>query len=293
MTLDIVMFCNRSVICWLLFYDIVITVERNKRHFELALRHLNSNIITKNIKLTIITGGFFTMKKTIMASSLAVALGVTGYAASTGHEAHAAEVNVDQAHLVDLAHNHQDQLNAAPIKDGAYDIHFVKDGFQYNFTSNGTTWSWSYEAANGQTAGFSNVAGADYTTSYNQGSDVQSVSYNAQSSNSNVAAVSAPTYHNYSTSTTSSSVRLSNGNTAGATGSSAAQIMAQRTGVSASTWAAIIARESNGQVNAYNPSGASGLFQTMPGWGPTGTVDQQINAAVKAYNAQGLSAWGF
>lgn len=293
MTLDIVMFCNRSVIYWLLFYDIVITVERNKRHFELALRHLNSNIITKNIKLTIITGGFFTMKKTIMASSLAVALGVTGYAASTGHEAHAAEVNVDQAHLVDLAHNHQDQLNAAPIKDGAYDIHFVKDGFQYNFTSNGTTWSWSYEAANGQTAGFSNVAGADYTTLYNQGSDVQSVSYNAQSSNSNVAAVSAPTYHNYSTSTTSSSVRLSNGNTAGATGSSAAQIMAQRTGVSASTWAAIIARESNGQVNAYNPSGASGLFQTMPGWGPTGTVDQQINAAVKAYNAQGLAAWGF
>ncbi|HDP3084799.1 TPA: transglycosylase, partial [Staphylococcus aureus] len=52
-------------------------------------------------------------------------------------------------------------------------------------------------------------------------------------------------------------------------------------------------RESNGQVNAYNPSGASGLFQTMPGWGPTNTVDQQINAAVKAYKAQGLSAWGF
>ncbi len=41
------------------------------------------------------------MKKTIMASSLAVALGVTGYAA-IAHQAHAAEVNVDQAHLVDL-----------------------------------------------------------------------------------------------------------------------------------------------------------------------------------------------
>ncbi|MCL7566566.1 transglycosylase, partial [Staphylococcus aureus] len=27
----------------------------------------------------------------------AVALGVTGYAAGTGHQAHAAEVNVDQA----------------------------------------------------------------------------------------------------------------------------------------------------------------------------------------------------
>ena len=88
------------------------------------------------------------------------------------------------------------------------------------------------------------------------------------------------------------SVALANGNTAGATGSYAAQQMAARTGVPASTWEYIIARESNGQVNAYNPSGASGLFQTMPGWGSTSTVDDQINSAVNAYNAQGLSAWG-
>ena len=89
------------------------------------------------------------------------------------------------------------------------------------------------------------------------------------------------------------SVRLSNGNTAGATGSEAAQEMARRTGVSASTWETIIARESNGNPNAYNPSGASGLFQTMPGWGSTATVADQINAATRAYNAQGLGAWGF
>lgn len=88
------------------------------------------------------------------------------------------------------------------------------------------------------------------------------------------------------------SVALANGNTAGETGSYAAQQMAARTGVPASTWEYIIARESNGQVNAYNPSGASGLFQTMPGWGSTATVDDQINSAVNAYNAQGLSAWG-
>lgn len=87
-------------------------------------------------------------------------------------------------------------------------------------------------------------------------------------------------------------VALANGNTAGATGSYAAQQMAARTGVPASTWEYIIARESNGQVNAYNPSGASGLFQTMPGWGSTATVDDQINSAVNAYNSQGLSAWG-
>ena len=98
----------------------------------------------------------------------------------------------------------------------------------------------------------------------------------------------AANYANYS-----SGVVLANGNTAGETGSYAAARMAELTGVSASTWENIIARESNGQVNAYNPSGASGLFQTMPGWGSTATVDDQIAAAQRAYNAQGLSAWGY
>ena len=90
-----------------------------------------------------------------------------------------------------------------------------------------------------------------------------------------------------------SGVVLANGNTAGKTGSYAAARMAELTGVDAGTWEHIIARESNGNVNAYNPSGASGLFQTMPGWGSTATVEDQINAAVRAYNAQGLSAWGY
>ncbi len=88
------------------------------------------------------------------------------------------------------------------------------------------------------------------------------------------------------------SLVLANGNTAGADGAAAAQEMARRTGVPASTWEHIIARESNGQVGARNASGASGLFQTMPGWGSTATVQDQIEAATRAYNAQGLSAWG-
>ena len=68
--------------------------------------------------------------------------------------------------------------------------------------------------------------------------------------------------------------------------------MERRTGVSSQTWEYIIAKESNGNPNAYNPSGASGLFQTMPGWGSTNTVEDQINAAERAYKNQGLSAWG-
>ncbi len=117
----------------------------------------------------------------------------------------------------------------------------------------------------------------------------QKVSSQATSSNQSYAVQSAPAQ---SYSSAGGSVRLSNGNTAGADGAAAAQEMARRTGVSASTWEHIIARESNGQVNARNASGASGLFQTMPGWGSTATVQDQINAATRAYKAQGLAAWG-
>ena len=67
----------------------------------------------------------------------------------------------------------------------------------------------------------------------------------------------------------------------------------ETTGVPQSTWEAIIARESNGDPNVTNASGASGLFQTMPGWGSTATVQDQITAAINAYKAQGLSAWGY
>lgn len=86
---------------------------------------------------------------------------------------------------------------------------------------------------------------------------------------------------------------LSNGNTARAIGSAAAAQMAAATGVPQSTWEHIIARESNGNPNVANASGASGLFQTMPGWGSTATVQDQVNSAIKAYRAQGLSAWGY
>ena len=84
-----------------------------------------------------------------------------------------------------------------------------------------------------------------------------------------------------------------NGNTAGAIGSAAAAQMAAATGVPQSTWKAIIARESNGDPNVANASGASGLFQTMPGWGSTATVEDQIATAITVYNTQGLSAWGY
>ena len=153
----------------------------------------------------------------------------------------------------------------------------------------------------GETLNLDGVKEAKVPSDYHvEGLEAQTQATTASASTSNYQYTTGATYQAPQVTVTqdysgygTGSVVLSNGNTAGEVGSYAAAQMAARTGVPASTWEHIIARESNGQVNAYNPSGASGLFQTMPGWGSTATVEDQINAATNAYNAQGLSAWGY
>ena len=67
--------------------------------------------------------------------------------------------------------------------------------------------------------------------------------------------------------------------------------MVAATGVSASTWDAIITRESGWQATAQNPSSsAHGLFQSL--WiNGSNNVDTQIADAIRLYNAAGMSPW--
>ncbi|HGH0728736.1 TPA: transglycosylase SLT domain-containing protein [Staphylococcus pseudintermedius] len=235
------------------------------------------------------------MKKSLLlTTTLAATIGTAGLAAS-GHDANAAEQGIDQVKLAAMAQHNDPSLNQHPIEEGSYEYNFTLDGVSYNFWSDGVYFGWSYNS-------FGQASSHDHSTvaQPTQMADVSGLA--SQQSYSNGAATtqqttgqapkqqSAPSYSTQPTST--GSVKLANGNTAGSYGTRAAQEMASRTGVPASTWEAIIARESNGQLHARNASGASGLFQTMPGWGSTSTYEGQIAAATKAYNAQGLSAWG-
>ncbi|WP_285490969.1 transglycosylase [Staphylococcus haemolyticus] len=222
------------------------------------------------------------MKKTVIASSLAVALGVTGYALTTDNSAHASESTTNYAQLANLAQNNPSELNAHPVQAGAYNITFVKDGFKYNFTSDGQSWSWDYAYVGGaDTVATTQAAPAaqstDYSASYSNEASTQSVSSNQQSSNTNVEAVSAPKTTSYSASTSSSSSSASTG------GSVKAQFLAN--GGTEAAWNAIVMPESGGNPNAVNPAGYRGLGQTMESWG-TGSVASQTKGMINYANSR-------
>ncbi|MCM3519647.1 transglycosylase family protein [Staphylococcus xylosus] len=236
------------------------------------------------------------MKKTILASSLAVALGVTGYATTADHnQAHASEENIDKAHLADLAQNNPEELNQKPLHAGAYNYNFVLGGNEYTFTSNGQSWSWNYTAAGAQSATSNSVQDVttQATTNTNETS-ASEVSAQKQSSNTPVAAVEAP---KASSNTSVQTAQTSTASKASTTDTSSidaiANQMAERTGVSAAQWKGVIQRESGGNAHAVNSSsGAYGLFQLLGHGEHAGmSVEDQMDAAVGVYQSQGAGAW--
>lgn len=241
---------------------------------------------------------FLIMKKTILASSLAVALGVTGYAATAdNNQAHASEENIDKAHLAELAQSNAAELNEKPLHAGAYNYDFVLGGYEYTFTSDGQSWSWEYDVAGAQTAS-SNVStnttqdvSAQATTNSNEKS-ASEVSTQQQSSNVDVKPVAAPKastttkVETTQTSTTTKTYEAAKTSAAATGGSVKAQFLAA--GGTEAMWNTIVLPESSGNPNAVNPAGYSGLGQTKESWG-TGSVSTQtkgmLNYAKERYGS--------
>lgn len=245
---------------------------------------------------------FFIMKKSILASSLAVALGVTGYATQAdNNEAHASESNIDKAHLAELAQSNAKELNEKPLHAGAYNYDFVLNGFEYSFKSNGEKWSWSYKQVGSQSAAShstaSNTSHKDVSAQVSHHSNEKSsnqVSAQKQSNNVQVEAVQAPkasSNNNVQKAQTSTQSSASSNDTSSI--DAIAQQMAERTGVSASQWKGVIQRESGGNPHAVNASsGAYGLFQLLGHGEHSGmSVQEQINTAAQVYKQQGSGAW--
>jgi hypothetical protein len=238
---------------------------------------------------------FFIMKKTILASSLAVALGVTGYASTDHNEAHASESNIDQGHLAELAQSGAAQLNEKPLHAGAYNYDFVLNGYEYTFTSDGSSWSWKYDVAGAQSTTSQSTASQDVSSQASSNTNetaASEVRSQATTKTTNVEAVEAPkasSNSNVQTAQTSTATKTYEAakTTAASTGGSVkSQFLAA--GGTEAMWNTIVMPESSGNPNAVNELGYQGLGQTKESWG-TGSVATQtkgmLNYAKERYGS--------
>ncbi|RIP32924.1 transglycosylase [Staphylococcus gallinarum] len=227
------------------------------------------------------------MKKTVIASTLAVGLGVTGVAA--GNSADASEQGINKAELAQLAQSNPQQLNESPVHEGSYNYNFNLNGVNYNFESNGENWSWSYgEGASNNNSGSTQVEQPQQTTTQAEQPAQEKAPQTEQTQQPQQEATTQQQTTTQQTSNSSSSEE--------STGSS----------VNVNSHLQQIAqRESGGDLKAVNPSsGAAGKYQFLQstwdsvapdeykGVSPTEAPESvQDAAAVKLYNTAGASQW--
>lgn len=231
------------------------------------------------------------MKKAILSSSLAVAIGATGVAST--NVADASEQNVNKEELAQLAQANAPQLNQEAIQEGAYDINFTLDGFEYNFESDGQNFTWGYHATNAaDTETQAPEATQEPVAEQPAAEQTQAPAATEQESN-NVEApqVEAPKQEAQQTQETKTT------QTSSASEGSDVEVNDHLK--------AIAERESGGDLKAVNPSsGAAGKYQFLQstwdsvapaeykGQSPTEAPESvQDAAAVKLYNEVGASQW--
>ncbi|MDW4241142.1 transglycosylase family protein [Staphylococcus saprophyticus] len=229
------------------------------------------------------------MKKTVVASTLAVGLGVTGIAA--GNSADASEQGVDKAQLAQQAQSNPESLNAAPVQDGAYNINFNYNNTDYSFQSDGQYWTWSYGQG-------STNAPAQETAEQPQQTEQASTEQPAQEAAPQTEETQQPQQEATTQNTSSSNESTSN--------ESSSSEASEGSSVNVNSHLQAIAqRESGGDLKAVNPSsGAAGKYQFLQstwdsvapseyqGVSPTEAPEAvQDAAAVKLYNTAGASQW--
>ena len=223
------------------------------------------------------------MKKTVIASTLALGLGVTGAANS----ADASEQGVDKAELAQLAQSNSEQLNEAPVQEGAYDIDFNYNGTDYSFESDGTNFSWSFGGGSTEAPAQQEAPAEQAAEPAQQSAPAEQAAEPAQQEAPKTEATQQPQQE--STSKESSSSEASSGSSVNV--NSHLQAIAQR--------------ESGGDITAINPSsGAAGKYQFLQstwdsvapaayqGVSPASAPESvQDAAAVELYNTAGASQW--
>ncbi|OEK67996.1 transglycosylase [Staphylococcus equorum] len=221
------------------------------------------------------------MKKTVIASTLALGLGVTGAVNS----ADASEQGVDKAELAQLAQSNSEQLNEAPVQEGAYDIDFNYNGTDYSFESDGTNFSWSFGGGSTEAPAQQEAPAEQAAEPAQQEAPAEQAAEPAQQEAPKTETTQQPQQESAS----KESSEASSGSSVNV--NSHLQAIAQR--------------ESGGDLNAVNPSsGAAGKYQFLQstwdsvapaayqGVSPTEAPESvQDAAAVKLYNTAGASQW--
>ncbi|WP_425255303.1 transglycosylase family protein [Mammaliicoccus sciuri] len=245
------------------------------------------------------------MKKAFLTSSLAVAIGATGVAST--QVADAAEQDVNKEQLAQLAQSNSPELNEHAIQEGAYNINFVLDGFEYNFQSDGYNFTWEYHATNAADSESTQAPVAEQQQPVAEENVAEQTPAPAANNTANEQAtqeapqqVEAPKQETQQTQqtqeTTTQSTQTSTTSSSASEGSS----------VNVNDHLKLIAqRESGGDLKAVNPtSGAAGKYQFLQstwdsvapsewvGKSPTEAPESvQDAAAVKLYNTAGPSQW--
>ncbi|MFP4810558.1 transglycosylase family protein [Mammaliicoccus sciuri] len=243
------------------------------------------------------------MKKAFLTSSLAVAIGATGVAST--QVADAAEQDVNKEQLAQLAQSNAPELNEHAIQEGAYNINFTLEGFEYNFQSDGQNFTWEYHATNAADSESTQAPVAEQQQPVAEENVAEQTPAPAANNTANEQAtqeapqqVEAPKQETQLTTTQTTQTST--------TSSSASSSASEGSSVNVNDHLKLIAqRESGGDLKAVNPtSGAAGKYQFLQstwdsvapaeykGVSPTEAPESvQDAAAVKLYNTAGASQW--